>query len=150
MSCSSNGNKNCYQKSCVRYYNNNPQAFDPGSTLQLQIEGAKVVDSGISIEAAPLSFSTVKAGLYHIAADIVADVTTLGTGIFQVYMDGVPLPCTIKNVSLPLGNTSVHTETDLQLSGCCCNIEHTFTFMFTPTLAEGSIIEFCAGITKLA
>lgn len=150
MSCSSNSAKTCQNKSCQRYYNNNAQAFAAGATIQLQIAGAKVVDSGISIETQPQSYTTVKTGLYHIVGDVVVDAVTAGSGTLQIFMDGVGLPCTIKNVTLPEGNTEIHTETDLSLTGCCCNVDHNFTYVFTSDGAAGTIVEFCSGMLKLA
>lgn len=150
MSCSNSTNKSCNQKSCQRYYNNNAQAFIAGQTINLIIAGNKVVDSGISIETEPQNYTTVKTGLYHISGDVVIDATTEGEATLQVYMDGVALPCTVKNVTLPVGNTAIHTETDLSLTGCCCNVSHSFTFVLTSVTAVGSVIEFCSGVLKLA
>ena len=150
MGCSSKSHKTCHDKSCQRYYNNNVQAIAAGQTVQLAIAGARVVDSGIAIDTQPLSYTTLKTGLYHIAADVVVNATTAGSGVFQVYMDGVPLPCTRKTVQFYSGGTAVHTETDLELSGCCCNVEHSFTFIFTSDTVVGSVTEFCSGVLKLA
>ena len=70
----------------------------------------------------------------------------------QWYMDGVALPCTLKRVTLPAsGNAEIHTETDLELSGCCCCVNHTFTLVATTdSTAAGSVIELCTGLLKLA
>lgn len=151
MSCSSNGNKSCHDKSCERYYNNNNQVLDDGTTIQLVIAGSKVVDSGIAIDVQPQSYTITKTGLYHIAGDVVIDANVAGSVVFQVYMDGVALPCTTKTVTLAVGNNAIHTETDLRLTNCCCDVNHTFTFTLTSqALAAGNVIEFCSGILKLA
>ena len=150
MGCSSKSHKTCRDKSCQRFYNNNAQAFAAGQAINLQVAGNRVVDTGISIETQGQSYTTLKTGLYHIAADIVVNATTAGTGTFQVYMDGVPLPCTLKNVTFAAGFTPVHTETDLDLEACCCDVTHTFTFVFTSGTAVGSVVEFCSGTLKLA
>lgn len=150
MACGSKCGKNCKTKSCQRYYNTTPQPFAAGQTLQLQIAGAKVVDTGISIETQPLSYTTLKTGLYHLVADVVADVTTLGAATLQVYMDGVPLPCTLRNLRFPVGYNEIHTETDLCLTGCCCDVEHNFTFILNSVDAVGEVVQFCSGVLKLA
>lgn len=137
-------------KSCERHYNNNSQTFEAGQTITLQIAGTKVVDTGISIETEQNSYTTVKKGLYHISGDVVIDATTAGDITFQILMDGVVLPCTIKAETIPVDNTSIHTETDLMLDGCCCDVSHTFTYQIVSTTAAGSVIALCTGITKLA
>lgn len=150
MGCTSSKHKTCRDKSCQRYYNNNSQAFAAGQAITLQVAGNRVVDTGVAIETQGQSMTTLKTGLYHIAADIVATVTAASTGTFQVYMDGVPLPCTLKPLNFIAGANPVHAETDLELDGCCCDVTHTFTFVFTSGTAVGNITEFCAGILKLA
>lgn len=150
MSCSGRNAKNRFNKSCVRYYNNIPQPVTADESIQLQIVGAKVVDSGISIEAENLSYNILKAGLYHFSGDVIINTTTPGIATLQMYMDGVPLPCTAREVTCLAGNTQIHTETDLWLTGCCCDIDHSFTFILTSDAVEGNVVEFCSGVTKIA
>lgn len=151
MSCGSRKNKNCYAKSCQRYYNNNAQVLDAGETLQLVIAGNRVVDSGISIETQPQNFITVKTGLYRISGDVVISPTAAGDVTLAVYMDGVQLPCTLRTITLGTGTREVHTETDLELDGCCCDVEHSFAFvLISPGAGAGTVIESCYAMLKLA
>lgn len=150
MSCS--GNSKSYQKSCVRYFNNSPQTLAANAATVLTLAGAKVVNSGASIQVEPQSYDTVKIGLYHLSADAVITASAAGVLTLQWYMDGVALPCTIKRITLPAsGNAEIHTETDLELSGCCCCVNHTFTLVATTdSTAAGSVVELCTGLLKLA
>lgn len=150
MSCS--GNSKSYQKSCVRYFNNSPQTLAANAATVLTLAGAKVVNSGASIQVEPQSYDTVKIGLYHLSADAVITASAAGVLTLQWYMDGVALPCTIKRITLPAsGNAGIHTETDLELSGCCCCVNHTFTLVATTdSTAAGSVVELCTGLLKLA
>lgn len=151
MSCGSRSNKNCHAKSCQRYYNSSNQALAAGQSLQLAIAGAKVVDSGISIETEPLNYTVVKTGLYHFSGDLVINVATAGDVVFEIYMDGVPLPCTYRRVTVPSGYREIHTETDLELTACCCDINRNFTYRLTSLdTAVGTVTQFCSGILKLA
>lgn len=153
MSCGSNRNhKNCNYKSCQRYFNNNSQPIAADTATQLVIKGTKVVDTGISIETEPQNYSTVKTGLYHIAGDIMVAGTANGTAVAQIYMDGVPLPCTKRTRTISANAfVEIHTETDLELDGCCCDVSHTFTFVITTDeTAAGNVVEFCSGMLKLA
>lgn len=151
MGCSNRGHKTCHDKSCQRFYNNNPQTLAVDSTTQLVIAGNRVVDSGISIETQPQSYNTVKTGLYHFSGDVVINLTTAGVVVFRMLMDGVVLPCTIRTFTAGTGYREIHTETDLELDGCCCNVNHQFTFeVVTDTTAVGSVASFCSGVTKLA
>lgn len=150
MSCNNSSSlKNRNMKSCERYYTNNAQTLIAGGTDILTL-GAKVVDTGVSIEADTQSYTTVTKGLYHISGDIVVTSATAdGNGTFSVYMDGVQLPCTIRQFTTVDGSVAVHTETDLYLNGCCCEVSHTFTFVVESTTAVGTVTS-CTGITKLA
>ena len=152
MACNNGNGNRAYQKSCVRYFNNAPQLLAADSANVLTLSGAKVVNSGSSIQVEPQSYDTVKIGLYHLAADAVIAATAAGVLTLQWYMDGVALPCTLKRVTLPAsGNAEIHTETDLELSGCCCCVNHTFTLVATTdSTAAGSVIELCTGLLKLA
>ena len=98
MSCS--GNSKSYQKSCVRYFNNSPQTLAANAATVLTLAGAKVVNSGESIQVEPQSYDTVKIGLYHLVADAVITSSAAGVLTLQWYMDGVALPCTLRKVTL--------------------------------------------------
>lgn len=151
MNCSNKCGKTCHDKSCQRYYNNNAQTIEAGGTTQLVIKGNKVVDSGISIETESQNYTVVKKGLYHISADVVIDGTTAGDVVLTVLMDGVALPCTIRPATLIAGSsTEIHTETDICLASCCCDVNHTFTFVLTSSTGAGTVTNFCSGILKLA
>ncbi len=152
MACgNTRNNKTCRNKSCQRYYNSNPQALAVSSDVQLVLVGNKVVDTGISIEAEPQSYITLKTGLYHFVGDVVINATATGAVRFSIYMDGVELPCTIRHETLAVGMNEIHTETDLELSGCCCDVTHSFTFRVrTDATATGNVVELCTGVLKLA
>ena len=97
------------------------------------------------------NYTVVKKGLYHISADVVIDGTTAGDVVLTVLMDGVALPCTIKPATLVAGSsTEIHTETDICLESCCCDVNHTFTFVLTSSTGAGTVTNFCSGILKLA
>lgn len=152
MNCASGKHKTCRDKSCQRFYNNNVQELTAGEEIQLVIAGTRVVDTGISIETEPQNYTTLKTGLYHFAGDVVIEGTAGGVAVLQMYMDGVPLPCTKRTRTIPAtGYVEIHTETDLELTGCCCDVSHTFTFRITTdSTATGNVIEFCSGVVKLA
>lgn len=151
MSCGNNKHKTCRDKSCQRYYNNNIQALPISTELQLVIEGTRVVDTGISIDTQNQSYTTLQKGLYHIVGDVTIDATAAGDVVFEVYMDGVPLPCTKRSKTVAVGFNPIHTETDIYLDGCCCDVSHTFTFRLTSdATATGNVVEFCSGVLKLA
>lgn len=149
MACSSS-NKSCYAKSCLRYYNNSAQAFTEIPTT-LAIAGSRVVDSGISIEADASSYTVVKKGLYHISADV-EFLSTAGEVTFQAYLDGVALPCTLTKITGVADIEKVgHLETDLQFDSCCCNVNHTITFVISgATGVTGTVNHLCTGVTKIA
>ena len=151
MSCSGKSNKTCRNKSCQRFYNNVAQPLPVNATTQLAIAGAKVVDSGISIETEPLNYTVLKTGLYHFSGDVIINLTVAGVVTFRMLMDGVVLPCTVRTFTAGTGYREIHTETDLELTGCCCDISHRFTFeIVTDAVATGTVTQLCSGITKIA
>ncbi len=150
MSCCNNKHKTCHDKSCQRYYNTTAQAFVADQTITLQIAGNRVVDSGVAIDTDVSTFSVSKSGLYHIVADAIVLTTTAGSGTLRILKNGVPLPCSARLVSLPLGAaTEIHTETEIILDCCCCG-SNTFSFEFVSDTAVGSVISLCTGVLKLA
>ena len=150
MGCSSNSRKSCNDKSCQRYFNAQSQAVAVNTPLQVQIAGARVVDSGIAITTEPGSYTITKTGLYHIAADITINTAAVGTATFSVYLDGVQLPCTKRTVTLVNGTTEIHTETDLAFRHCCPCIDKTVTFVLEGSTVAGTVTQFCSGVLKLA
>lgn len=156
MSCGSNSrNRNsCYQKSCQRYYSTTRQELTTTERVQLIIAGAKVVDTGISIDTQPQSYEILKAGLYHISGDLVLDGTVAGNVTLSAYLDGVQLPCTIRRAYIVAdGAREIHTETDLDFRSCCCNgdVNHTITFALeSDGTATATVAEFCSGVIKEA
>ena len=79
MACNNGNGNRAYQKSCVRYFNNAPQLLAADGENVLTLAGAKVVNSGSSIQVEPQSYDTVKIGLYHLAADAVIAATAATT-----------------------------------------------------------------------
>lgn len=147
MACGNNRHKSCHDKSCQRYYNNNIQDLPLNTELQLIIEGSRVVDTGISIETQNQTYTTLTKGLYHIAGDVTLEALAAGDVVFEVYMDGVPLPCTKKSRTVTIGYNPIHTETDIYLDSA----DHNFTYRLRSDAAvTGDVIEFCSGMLKLA
>lgn len=150
MGCGTSKKRANY-KSCVRYYNNAIQTLTTDDTTQIVIAGARVADTGISIEAQPSSYTILTRGLYHISGDIVINATTAGNATFAAYMDGVVLPCTFTNHRLAAGNNEIHFETDILIDSCCCDVNKTITFaVILDATAVGSVTHVCTGIIKEA
>ena len=151
MACNCKSNKNCYAKSCQRFYNNNVQNFSETPTT-LQITGTRVVDSGISISTEPNNYVINKKGLYHISADVTFTALAAGLVTVQAYLDGVAMPCTLENVTATANAlTPVHIETDVQFDSCCCDVSHSITFVIVGGAGvTGTVNKICSGITKVA
>lgn len=152
MSC---GTKcSCKNKSCARFYNNVPQTFEADSVNQIVISGDPVVLTGNAITAWNTGYQTCKTGLFHISGDIVATASAAGQIAFQVYLDGVLLPCTVRQKTMAVDEiVSIHTETDIDVDKCCpCNnvANHRIVFVLVADSAvAGTIDKVCTGITKL-
>lgn len=151
MGCSSSSKKRPNYKSCVRYYNNTSQPLPANATTQVVINGARVVDTGVSIDTQPSSYTITTKGLYHLSGDVVIAATAVGIATVAIYMDGVMLPCTYNPRTLYVGNNTFHVETDLDIESCCCSTSKTITFVITTdATATGTILHVCTGITKIA
>lgn len=60
-------------------------------------------------------------GLYSVSASVQATATAAGTISAQLYLDGVPLPDTLRTVTAAVGQTVIPLETLLCLQpNCCC------------------------------
>lgn len=137
-------------KSCVRYYNNTAQALPVSDVTQLAVAGARVVDTGVSIESQPSAYTIVNRGLYYISADVTINATAAGDVVFAAYMDGVFLPCTVTNATLAVGFNTIHLETDILVEGYY-GISKNITFAITTDdTATGTVEHICSGITKEA
>ncbi len=138
---------NQYAKSCIRTYNNSPQAFTAALT-PLNIEGTPVVKSGCSLSLNTASIRVNRSGLYHLSADVTYTPTTAGVAIIQLYKDGVALPCAISQQTVTTGTVyTAHIETDLCLSTCCVN--HPLITLDISGVA-GTVNHTCVGMVKLA
>ena len=150
MSCGTS-KKNPRYKSCVRYYNNSTQALTAGSLLQLQLAGSRVVDTGVSIEVQPSSYTIVTRGLYHISIDVEINTATAGDVYIVAYMDGVELPCTRKQKTVETDHDTLHTETDIEIDSCCCSVAKNITFAIKSVgVAVADVVHVCSGIIKEA
>lgn len=138
-------------KSCVRYFNNITQPIPVSTTLPLVIAGTRVVNTGVSIDAEPQSYTTHTNGLYHISADVSVAATAAGEVVLYWTMDGVQLPCTVTEQRIAIGNATIHTETDIDIRGCCCAADHTFALVIvSDDAATGTVTHVCSGIIKEA
>lgn len=150
MGCSSSNKKRPGYKSCVRYYNDAKQVLTTNATNQMQLLGARVVDTGVSIEAQPSSYTIVTKGMYHLTGDVYINATASGVVKFVVYLDGVALPCTGMNQTIFVGYNAIHIETDIEIDGCC-GINRNITFnVITDATAAGTVEHICTGIIKEA
>lgn len=138
---------NQYAKSCIRVYNNTPQAFT-AAVNPVNIEGTPVVNSGCSLTLNTASIRVNKSGLYHLSADVTYTPTAAGVAVIQLYRDGVALPCAIAQRTVAAGSVYTdHVETDLCLNTCCVNRP-----LITLNVGgvTGTVNHTCAGVVKLA
>lgn len=151
MSC---GNNNSCGKSVARYYNNTTQTFTADSTTTLAVFGNLVVLNGNAISEYNNGYTILKAGTYRISADIVVTGSAAGLLTFQVYLDGLLLPCTVRKQSISAGSTtSIHTETEINFNKVCpcsSNVNHKIIFaLVTDAAAAGTVDNLCTGVTKI-
>lgn len=152
MSCG-NGSNSC-NKSVARFYNDVAQTFAADSTTTLVVSGNQVVLSGKGINVYNNGYTILKSGIYRISGDIVVTGTAAGLLTFQVYLDGLLLPCTVRKQSIAAAGTStIHTETEIDFDKVCpCtnNVTHRITFVLvTDAAAAGTVDNLCTGVTKL-
>lgn len=152
MSCG-NGNGSC-SKSVARFYNDVTQTFAADATTTLVVSGNQVVLSGKGISVYNNGYTILKSGIYRVSGDIVVTGTAAGLLTFEVYLDGLLLPCTVRKQSIAAGSTSViHTETEIDFDKVCpCtnSVNHRITFVLaTDSAAAGTVDNLCTGVTKL-
>lgn len=154
MSCG-NGNNSCgCGKSVVRFYNDSSQTFAADSITQLVVSGNQVTRNGKGIDVYNNGYAILKSGVYRISGDVVLTGTAAGLLTFQVYLDGMLLPCTVRKESIISGGTTtIHTETEIDFNKVCpCtnNVNHRIVFaLVTDAAAAGVVDNLCTGVTKL-
>lgn len=118
MACNCNTMKNPSRKSALRISGSTPQAI---STTPSALSGAiALVDTGCSMEPMSSGARIRTAGLYSVNANVQVNATAAGTVSAQLYLDGVPLPDTLRTVTAAVGLTVIPLETLLCLPGNCC------------------------------
>lgn len=142
-----------YQKSALCNYNNTSQTLNPslagGATIVLGNTGT---DTGCSIAATSSGAQVLCSGLYSVDADVTFTlVATPGVTTFQIYKDGVALPCAQASVSALADDTeSVSFGTVLCVNTCSAS-QPTFTIVATSTTStEITVTHAALKLVKLA
>lgn len=114
-----NCSNNCYRKSALRVSGSTPQTItaDPSA-----LSGAiALVDTGCSMVPMASGARIAHGGLYDVASSVQINATASGTVSAQLYLDGTPLPDTLRTVTTEVGLTVIPIETLLCLQqNCCC------------------------------
>lgn len=142
-----------YQKSALCNYNNTSQTLNPslagGATIVLGNTGT---DTGCSIAATNSGAQVLCSGLYQIQADVTFTlVAAPGVTTFQIYKDGVALPCAQASISALADDTeSVSFGTVLCVNTCSAS-QPTFTIVATSTTStEITVTHAALKMVKLA
>lgn len=118
MACNCNNLKNPSRKSALRITGSTPQTL---TATPAALAGAIAqVDTGCSMEPMSSGARIRNAGLYSVNANVQVNGTAAGTVSAQLYLDGVPLPDTLRTVTAAVGLTVLPLETLLCLPGNCC------------------------------
>ena len=151
MSCNSGSSCGC-KKSIARFYNPATQDFLANATTPIAVNANQVVLQGTAIVPSLNGYRIDKTGLYGLTADVVLLGATAGNVLVQAYLDGVAMPCTVRNATLVAdGYVSVHMDTDVlfeQVCMCQNNTSHQITFGIVSTGGAGSVVNVCTGIIK--
>ena len=152
MSCGNDNNSCCKSVAC--FYNDVAQTFAADATTPLIISGNRVVLNGKGIDVFNNGYTILKSGIYRISGDVVVTGSAAGLLTFQVYLDGLLLPCTVRKKSITsCGTTTIHTETIIDFDKVCpCtnNVNHRIVFaLVTDAAAAGTVDNLCTGVTKL-
>lgn len=114
-----NCSNNCYKKSALRVSGSTPQTItaDPSA-----LSGAiALIDTGCSMVPMASGARIAHGGLYEVASSVQINATAAGTVSAQLYLDGTPLPDTLRTVTAEVGLTVIPIETLLCLQqNCCC------------------------------
>jgi len=106
------------RKSALRITGSTPQTL---TTTPAALAGAIAqVDTGCSMEPMASGARVRNAGLYSVSANVQVNATAAGTVSAQLYLDGVPLPDTLRTVTAAVGLTVIPLESLLCLPGNCC------------------------------
>ena len=111
--------KNCHYKTAEAAYNPNTQALTAAASV-LTLEGTVLTDTGVGAAISGNNIVVRAAGLYYVAADMVAEATAAGIVSLQLNLNGVMLPSTQREVTAgAAGSVSLHTEEILYIPVAC-------------------------------
>lgn len=142
-----------YQKSALCVYNNASQTLDAtvsgGATIVL---GNTATDTGCSIAATTNGAEVLCSGLYSIEADVTFTlVAAPGVTTFQIYKDGVPLPCAQASISAIADDTEAVSFGTVLCVNTCSASQPTFTIVATSTTStEITVTHAALRLVKLA
>lgn len=131
--------KNRHYKSATQFYNASTQ--EVSSTVSaLALVGTEVTDTGVSLDLKSNGIEIEHSGLYRITAFINFNATTAGSVTAQMYLNGVPLPDTLRIQTVAVGNNGIDLQTVRSFRTMCGQNPQTVQIMIgTDGTAAGSV-----------
>lgn len=142
-------NKNPHYKSTSEFYNATTQKLTSTAT-PLNLIGTQVTNTGVAVDTSGTTIDIKYSGTYAVSASVIADITTAGDVTVQLYANGVPLPETLRTVTMAVGNNVIDIDTVRFFKASCADSTQVQIYINTDGTAVGNVSMVSGNIVKLA
>ncbi len=142
-------NKNPHYKSTSEFYNATAQTLT-SNAAPLNLIGSQVTNTGVAVDTSGTTIDIKYSGTYAVKASVIADITTAGDVTVQLYANGVPLPETLRTVTLAVGNNAIDIDTVRFFKASCADSAQVQIYVNTDGTAVGSVAMISGNVVKLA
>lgn len=143
------GNCNCnlkdrHYKSSTEFYNNSTQSV--GATMApMNLQGTEITDTGVSLDLEQNSIVIQHSGLYRIHGTVSFNATTAGAVTVQMYLNGLPLPETLRIKTVAVGNNLIELDTIRGFRTSCGQNPQRIQFMIMTDGTAAGNVTFVSG-----
>lgn len=142
--------RNAHYKSTEQFYGTNNTTVEAGNTIANPVRVrtmGSVTETGVAIEDGVI----LATGTYRLSGDVIVEGTTAGNISIQIEDNGIPLPETIRTVTVDAeASVEITTET-VRYFETCCSLSHSLDLViFSDGTAVADIVLISGNIIKLA
>ena len=142
-------NKNPHYKSTSEFYNATTQTLTSTPT-PMNLIGTQVTNTGVAVDTSGTTIDIKYSGTYAVSASVIADITTAGDVTVQLYANGVPLPETLRTVTMAVGNNVIDIDTVRFFKASCADSTQVQIYINTDGTAVGNVSMVSGNTVKLA
>lgn len=135
-------------RSSNQFYNNTTQALTDSSS-SLEISNNITTKTGVAISNYGSGIAFKYPGLYRVNVAVTANATTAGVLTFQLYLNGEPLPDTLKTITVPVGYAIIELNVVKYIKACGCSNPRIQLYAKTDGTAVANVVLISGNAVKL-